>query len=231
MARTAVALLITGPRHGKGTQAVGLLALIGAASMFLGPSAGRGAGRYGSDRVDLWRVPLALTSGVFLLTGLTGGPAGIVGPAACRVADDGCGVEGRAGKPVEEMPKPMRKVPAAATERDRMVVRRQGARSGWDASGDRMVDMAKSAPPRPEYGEEDQGQRDGIQGVGGLVRPRCADDHQRDRILWIAPARVRCPRTASLSPRRTPHHRRIGVPGQPWTCHFVQCAGDAAPTE
>jgi hypothetical protein len=38
---TAVAVLITGPRYDMGTQAVGLLALIGAASMFLASTAGR----------------------------------------------------------------------------------------------------------------------------------------------------------------------------------------------
>ncbi|MFI2205527.1 MFS transporter [Streptomyces sp. NPDC020192] len=79
---TAVALLITGPRYGMGTQAVGLLALIGAASMFLAPAAGRWVDRYGADRVNLWCILLALVSGALLLTGLTGGPAGIVGLAA-----------------------------------------------------------------------------------------------------------------------------------------------------
>ncbi|MFH9554195.1 hypothetical protein [Streptomyces sp. NPDC017435] len=53
---TAVALLITGPRHGRRTQAVVLLALIGAASMFLAPTAGRRVDRYGADRVNLWCV-------------------------------------------------------------------------------------------------------------------------------------------------------------------------------
>ncbi|MFI1710486.1 MFS transporter [Streptomyces griseoruber] len=79
---TAVALLITGPRYAMGTQAVGLLALIGAASMFLAPAAGRRVDRYGADRVNLWCVLLALASGALLLTGLAGGPAGIVGLGA-----------------------------------------------------------------------------------------------------------------------------------------------------
>ncbi|WP_405607767.1 MFS transporter [Streptomyces sp. NBC_00076] len=79
---TAVALLLTGPRYGMGTQAVGLLALIGAASMFLAPGAGRWVDRYGADRVNLWCIVLALASVAFLLTGLAGGPAGIVGLAA-----------------------------------------------------------------------------------------------------------------------------------------------------
>ncbi|MFI2037360.1 MFS transporter [Streptomyces bottropensis] len=79
---TAVALLITGPRYDMGTQAVGLLALIGAASMFLAPAAGRRVDRYGADRVNLWCILLALASGAVLLTGLAGGLAGFVGLAA-----------------------------------------------------------------------------------------------------------------------------------------------------
>ncbi|MFD9206768.1 MFS transporter [Streptomyces sioyaensis] len=79
---TAVALLITGPRYGMGTQAVGLLALIGAASVFLAPAAGRSVDRYGADRVNLWCLLLGLTSGAVLLTGLIGGAAGLVGLGA-----------------------------------------------------------------------------------------------------------------------------------------------------
>ncbi|WP_432000335.1 MFS transporter [Streptomyces sioyaensis] len=79
---TAVALLITGPRYGMGTQAVGLLALIGAASVFLAPAAGRSVDHYGADRVNLWCILLGLTSGAVLLTGLIGGAAGLVGLGA-----------------------------------------------------------------------------------------------------------------------------------------------------
>ncbi|RXS67077.1 MFS transporter [Streptomyces sp. TM32] len=79
---TAVALLITGPRYGMGTQAVGLLALIGAASVFLAPAAGRSVDRYGADRVNLWCILLGLASGAVLLTGLIGGAAGLVGLGA-----------------------------------------------------------------------------------------------------------------------------------------------------
>ncbi|MFJ9180563.1 MFS transporter [Streptomyces sp. NPDC102360] len=79
---TAVALLITGPDYGMGTQAVGLLALIGAASMFLAPAAGRRVDRYGPDHINLWCILLALASGALLLTGLVGGAVGIVGLAA-----------------------------------------------------------------------------------------------------------------------------------------------------
>jgi hypothetical protein len=38
---TALAQLITGPRYGLNAQVVGVLALIGAASMFCAPAAGR----------------------------------------------------------------------------------------------------------------------------------------------------------------------------------------------
>lgn len=42
---TALALLVTSPRYGMDTQAVSLLALTGAGSMFCAPAAGRwGAG-------------------------------------------------------------------------------------------------------------------------------------------------------------------------------------------
>lgn len=78
---TAVTLLITGPRYGMGTQAVGLLALIGAASVFLAPAAGRWVDHYGADRVNLWCILLGLASGVVLLTGLLGGAVGLVGLA------------------------------------------------------------------------------------------------------------------------------------------------------
>ena len=40
---TAVALLVSGPRCHLGTQAVGVLALVGAASMFCAPAAGPAA--------------------------------------------------------------------------------------------------------------------------------------------------------------------------------------------
>ncbi|WP_425826238.1 MFS transporter [Streptomyces fractus] len=75
---TAVALLITGPRYDMGTQAVGVLALVGAASMFFAPAAGRWVDRYGADRVNLYCVAAALVSAAVLAAGARGGPAGLV---------------------------------------------------------------------------------------------------------------------------------------------------------
>ncbi|MFD5541999.1 MFS transporter [Streptomyces sp. NPDC127079] len=79
---TAVALLITGPRYDMGTQAVGVLALVGAGSMFLAPSAGKWVDRYGADRVNLWCVAAGLVAAGVLAAGALGGITGIVTLAA-----------------------------------------------------------------------------------------------------------------------------------------------------
>lgn len=79
---TAVALLITGPRYDMGTQAVGVLALVGAGSMFLAPYAGKWVDRYGPDRVNLWCVAAGLAAAGVLTAGALGGAAGIVALAA-----------------------------------------------------------------------------------------------------------------------------------------------------
>ncbi|MFI5795045.1 MFS transporter [Streptomyces sp. NPDC051677] len=78
---TALALLITGPRYDLGTQAVGLLALIGAGSMFCAPAAGRWVDRLGADRVNLWCILAALAAAALLTAGLLGGATGVVGLA------------------------------------------------------------------------------------------------------------------------------------------------------
>ncbi|MFD7500762.1 MFS transporter [Streptomyces sp. NPDC059850] len=75
---TAVALLITGSRYGMGTQAVGVLALVGAGSMFFAPTAGRWVDRYGADRVNLWCIGGALAAAAVLTGGSLGGAAGLV---------------------------------------------------------------------------------------------------------------------------------------------------------
>lgn len=79
---TALALLVTGPRYGLGTQAVGLLALIGAGSMFCAPAAGRWVDRLGADRVNLWCVLAALAAAAVLTAGSLGGAVGLVALAA-----------------------------------------------------------------------------------------------------------------------------------------------------
>lgn len=79
---TAVALLLTGPRYNMGTQAVGVLALVGAGSLFLAPAAGRWVDRYGADRINLWCIATALAASIALTAGSLGGLAGIVALAA-----------------------------------------------------------------------------------------------------------------------------------------------------
>ncbi|MEU2776839.1 MFS transporter [Streptomyces sp. NPDC007162] len=75
---TALALLVTGPRYDMGTQAVGLLALIGAGSMFCAPAAGRWVDRFGVDHVNLWCILSALVAAAVLTAGSLGGAAGLV---------------------------------------------------------------------------------------------------------------------------------------------------------
>ncbi|MFF3373932.1 MFS transporter [Streptomyces sp. NPDC002680] len=75
---TALALLVTGPRYDMGTQAVGVLALIGAGSMFCAPAAGRWVDRLGADRVNLWCMLTALAGAAVLTGGSLGGAVGLV---------------------------------------------------------------------------------------------------------------------------------------------------------
>lgn len=79
---TALALLITGPRYDMGTQTGGLVALIGGGSMFCAPAAGRWVDRLGADWVNLWCILAALAAAAELTSGVLGGTAGLVGPAA-----------------------------------------------------------------------------------------------------------------------------------------------------
>ncbi|EFL29259.1 major facilitator family transporter [Streptomyces himastatinicus ATCC 53653] len=79
---TAVALLITGPRYDMGTQAVGILALVGAGSMFFAPAAGAWVDRYGPDRVNLWCTVGGLAAAAVLAVGALGGIGGIIALAA-----------------------------------------------------------------------------------------------------------------------------------------------------
>jgi predicted MFS family arabinose efflux permease len=76
---TSLALLITGPAYGLGTSVVGLIALVGAASVFLVPAAGRWIDRRGPDIVNLVGIIGAIAAAAVLLTGLLGGVAGLIG--------------------------------------------------------------------------------------------------------------------------------------------------------
>ncbi|MFI0407543.1 MFS transporter [Actinomadura sp. 3N508] len=79
---TGVALYLTGPEYGLGAQAVGLLALVSAATMVSAPHAGRQVDRRGSDPVSLAVMIGTLASAGVLAFGGLGGMAGLVALAA-----------------------------------------------------------------------------------------------------------------------------------------------------
>ncbi|MFE9510086.1 MFS transporter [Streptomyces sp. NPDC006643] len=74
---TCVALLLTGPVYGMGAQAVGALALIGAATMVCTPLAGRLVDRRGPDPVNLVCLLGVLVSAALLVPGELGGAPGL----------------------------------------------------------------------------------------------------------------------------------------------------------
>ncbi|RMI40694.1 MFS transporter, partial [Actinomadura harenae] len=74
---TGVALLLTGPAYGLTTRAVGLLALVNAATMFCTPLAGRLADRRGPDAVNRVSMLAVLASAPVLALGGLGGTAGL----------------------------------------------------------------------------------------------------------------------------------------------------------
>ncbi len=75
---TCLALLLTGPAYDLGAQAVGMLALVGAATMFCTPFAGRLVDRKGSDPVNLVCMLGVLVSAAVLAEGARGGAPGLV---------------------------------------------------------------------------------------------------------------------------------------------------------
>jgi predicted MFS family arabinose efflux permease len=74
---TCLALLLTGPAYGLGAQAVGLLALVGGATMICTPLAGRLADRRGPDPVNLVCMLGVLLSAALLTAGALGGAPGL----------------------------------------------------------------------------------------------------------------------------------------------------------
>ncbi|MER5729899.1 MFS transporter [Streptomyces sp. NPDC002138] len=74
---TCLALLLHGPVYGMGAQAVGLLALVGGATMFCTPLAGRLVDRHGPDPVNLVCMLAVLGSAAVLAVGARGDVLGL----------------------------------------------------------------------------------------------------------------------------------------------------------
>ncbi|WP_436495995.1 MFS transporter [Actinokineospora sp. HUAS TT18] len=74
---TTVALLLTGPTYGMGAEAVGWLALVGAATMVCTPIAGRQVDRRGSDPINLVCMIGVIASAAVLIPGVLGGWVGL----------------------------------------------------------------------------------------------------------------------------------------------------------
>ncbi|MBO4273407.1 MFS transporter [Microbispora triticiradicis] len=74
---TCLALLLTGPAYGLDARAVGMLALVGAATMLCTPVAGRLVDRAGPDPVNLVCMLGVLMSAAVLAAGSLGGVAGL----------------------------------------------------------------------------------------------------------------------------------------------------------
>ncbi|QGK69930.1 MFS transporter [Allosaccharopolyspora coralli] len=75
---TGIALVVTGPIYGLDARVVGLLALVGAATMVAAPVAGRMVDRRGPDRVTFVCVLGVLGSAAILAVGAVGGAPGLV---------------------------------------------------------------------------------------------------------------------------------------------------------
>ncbi|MET7763756.1 MFS transporter [Streptomyces sp. NPDC005393] len=74
---TCLSLLLTGPVYGMGAEAVGLLALVGGATMLCTPLAGRLVDRHGPEPVNLVCMLAVLVSAAVLAAGAWGGIPGL----------------------------------------------------------------------------------------------------------------------------------------------------------
>jgi len=75
---TSLALLVTGPTYHLGTTAVGLIALVGAGSIFTSPLAGRRVDQSGPGRVNLACFAAAIAAAAILSLAGLGGKLGFV---------------------------------------------------------------------------------------------------------------------------------------------------------
>jgi predicted MFS family arabinose efflux permease len=76
---TSLALEVTGPTYGLGASAVGVIAVVSAASMVCTPIAGRAVDRHGPERVTLTCLLGAIAAAALLTAGSLGGWPGLVG--------------------------------------------------------------------------------------------------------------------------------------------------------
>ncbi|MDX3231512.1 MFS transporter [Streptomyces sp. ME19-01-6] len=74
---TSIALLVTGQAYHLGAQTIGLIALVGAGSMFATPVAGRAVDRRGPDPVNLVCMIGAVAAAAVIAPGALGGAVGL----------------------------------------------------------------------------------------------------------------------------------------------------------
>ncbi|MEI5008500.1 MFS transporter [Streptomyces sp. PmtA] len=87
---TCLALLLAGPTYGLGAQAVGLVALVGGATMICTPLAGRLVDRRGPDPMNLVCMLGVLLSAAVLTAGALGGARGLAALLAGTLLLDIC---------------------------------------------------------------------------------------------------------------------------------------------
>lgn len=76
---TSIALFLTGPAYGYGTGVVGIVALVGAASVLIVPMTGRQIDRRGPDVINTLCFVGMGVAALVLLLGLVHGPVGLAG--------------------------------------------------------------------------------------------------------------------------------------------------------
>ncbi|MET8625114.1 hypothetical protein ABZW30_15395 [Kitasatospora sp. NPDC004669] len=167
---TCLALLLTGPVYRLGAGAVGLLALVGAATVLCTPYAGRLVDRHGPDRVNLVCLLGVLASAAVLLPGARGGPSGLAALALGTLLLDvamQCGMVASQARRVHRAPGSPE--PAQDGLHDLLLPGRQRRllARGADLGADRLVGRVRAAGradrtrPRPSPARRPQGRGTG----------------------------------------------------------------------